>query len=178
MPRLDRFFFFKGTKMVLSDVSGVRLIGTVSNHEDFGDGALIKTSPINVVFEDRVVSKNSEGKETEYELGEPCEEYKDFLKSRQEKISEINKWSLKGNRIDGYSIRGVTEDDQLIEGKVISQERSFVTLANGTKYFVQWRNVYPGVLLELKQNRKYLDMKWNEENFEIFGCEFFKPKLF
>ena len=178
MPRLDKFFFFKGTRMVLSDASGVRLIGSVSNHKDFGDGTFIKTSPIDVVFEEKVITKNTDGKETEYELGEPCEEYKDFIKSRQEKIPEINKWSLKGNRIDGYTIRGITEDDQLIEGKIISQERSFVILSDGTKYFVQWRNVYPGVLLELKQKRKYLDMKWNEDDFEIFGYELFKPKLF
>lgn len=77
-----------------------------------------------------------------YLLGDLQEDYKSFIQAISANIPIIEYWNIKGNQRDGYVISGFTGSTP-IKQRIVRKDDNIVTLEDGKRYFVQWRNYSP-----------------------------------
>ena len=131
----------------------------------------VVTTPILSIRNDTVTTRSN----VEYTLINMSPDYRDFLNAVKNAIPVVYHWRLTGNLKDGYYLLGSTKSE-FVRGKVISQNKNFVTLDDGKEYFVLWRCFYD-LEFPVIFRGKYLDINYKEgfENFGGFKC---RPILF
>jgi len=131
----------------------------------------VVTAPILSISKDTVITKSN----IEYTLINMSKDYKDFLNAVYNDIPVVYHWRLTGSLKEGYYLLGSTKSE-FVRGKVVSQNKNFVTLDDGKEYFVMWRNFYD-LEFPVIFKGKYLDINY-KENFENCGGFKCRPILF
>ena len=139
--------------------------------EGFEDNSFVKTSPV-VSLKDGVATTKSG---SDYVLRDMAEDYKEFLEAVKNGIPIIRSWKLEGNLRRGYTISGRV-NGRRIRGKIVSQDKNFITLDNDIQYFVMWSD-FTDLEFSIMFTGEYLDMKYQSdfENIAGFKC---RPVLF
>lgn len=135
--------------------------------EGLPDNSYFETSPIEYVRNG--VAKTLSG--TRYILHSMSDDYRQFVKAVHENIPILKEWEISGNRTNGYTISGIC-NRKFIRGKVVSQKKNFITLDNGTTYFVLWVSYFRYVL---HSNGETI---LPDAEFEDFGNTRCRPILF
>ena len=136
------------------------------------------TNPIVCVDQNTAKTKFDET----YTLLEMHPDYSEYVEARKNNIPVIKTWLLSGNLRHGYILVGEDNDNNFVEGKVISQENNYVRLLNNKseiiQYFVNWRSCGDEKFKTAKRYKKdYLDFDLTED-FEFFAGLKCKPILF
>lgn len=135
MTKLTNYFFVNSNdkeEIVVPKLLGGNFSGEFCLAGFTESGELLITDNIYKLSSHIITAKD----DTKYEILDKHVDYADYENAMKESIPVIAKWEF-DKIISNTHIIGICEGEE-INKKIASQDGNFITLEDGTKYFINW----------------------------------------